>query len=75
MLTLTQIVFLVAAAITLLAAFMVVTCRSMVHAALWLIMALAGVAVFFVLLSLIPTWVRKRLGDRETLPEDSVTKS
>jgi len=41
MLTLTQIVFLVAAAITLLAAFMVVTTRSMVHAALWLIMALA----------------------------------
>ncbi len=51
MLTLTQIVFLVAAAITLLSAFMVVTCRSMVHAALWLIMALAGVAVFFVLLN------------------------
>ena len=51
MLTLTQIVFLVAATITLLAAFMVVTCRSMVHAALWLIMALAGVAVFFVLLN------------------------
>ena len=51
MLTLTQVVFLVAAAITLLAAFMVVTCRSMVHAALWLIMALAGVAVFFVLLN------------------------
>jgi NADH-quinone oxidoreductase subunit J len=51
MLTLTQIVFLVAAAITLLAAFMVVTTRSMVHAALWLIMTLAGVAVFFVLLN------------------------
>ena len=51
MLTLTQIVFLVAAAITLLAAFMVVTSRSMVHAALWLIMTLAGVAVFFVLLN------------------------
>ncbi len=51
MLTLTQIVFLVAAAVTLLAAFMVVTTRSMVHAALWLIMALAGVAVFFVLLN------------------------
>ena len=51
MLTLTQIVFLAAAAITLLAAFMVVTSRSMVHAALWLIMTLAGVAVFFVLLN------------------------
>ncbi|HUS83567.1 MAG TPA: NADH-quinone oxidoreductase subunit J [Anaerolineales bacterium] len=51
MLTLTQIVFLVAAAITLLAALRVVTSRSMVHAALWLIMALAGVAVFFVLLN------------------------
>ena len=51
MLTLTQIVFLVAAAITLLAAFMVVTSRSMVHAALWLIMTLAGIAVFFVLLN------------------------
>ncbi len=32
-------------------------------------------AIFFVLLSLIPNWIRKRTGDRETLPEDSVTKS
>jgi uncharacterized membrane protein YdjX (TVP38/TMEM64 family) len=32
-------------------------------------------AIFFVLVSLIPSWVRKRSGDREQLPEDSVTKS
>ena len=51
MLTLTQFIFLAAAIITLLAAIMVVTTRSMVHAALWLIMTLAGIAVFFVLLN------------------------
>ena len=32
-------------------------------------------AISFVLLSLIPNWVRKRLGDRGQLPEDPVTKS
>jgi NADH-quinone oxidoreductase subunit J len=46
-----QIVFLVTAVITLGAALMVVTTRDLVHAALWLILALFGVAVFFVLLS------------------------
>lgn len=46
-----QIVFLVTAVITLGAALSVVTTRDLVHAALWLILALFGVAVFFVLLS------------------------
>jgi NADH-quinone oxidoreductase subunit J len=46
-----QIIFLVAAAFTLVAALMVVTTRKLVHAALWLIVALAGVSVLFVLLS------------------------
>ena len=45
-----QIVFLVAAAVTLIAAIMVVTVPRLVHAGLWLILALAGVAVLFVLL-------------------------
>lgn len=46
-----QIVFMVTAVITLGAALMVVTSRDLVHAALWLILTLFGVAVFFVLLS------------------------
>ncbi len=46
-----QIIFFLVAAITLFAAFMVVTTRNLVHAALWLILVLFGVAVFFVLLS------------------------
>ncbi|MFQ5943705.1 MAG: NADH-quinone oxidoreductase subunit J [Anaerolineales bacterium] len=45
-----QIVFLAAAAVTLIAAIMVVTVPRLVHAGLWLILALAGVAVLFVLL-------------------------
>ena len=45
-----QILFLVFSAITLVSALMVVTRRNMVHAALYLIVALFGVAVFFVLL-------------------------
>ena len=45
-----QIVFLVAAAVTLIAAIMVVTVPRLVHAGLWLILALAGIAVLFVLL-------------------------
>jgi NADH-quinone oxidoreductase subunit J len=45
-----QIVFLVAGLITLVAAVLVVTSRNLVHAGLWLILALAGVAVLFVLL-------------------------
>jgi NADH-quinone oxidoreductase subunit J len=49
--TLLQIIFLVVAAVTLGAAVMVVTARNLVHAALWLILTLFGVAIFFVLLS------------------------
>jgi NADH-quinone oxidoreductase subunit J len=45
-----QIVFLVTGAITLLAGIMVVTSPRLVHAGLWLILTLAGVAVLFVLL-------------------------
>jgi NADH-quinone oxidoreductase subunit J len=45
-----QIVFLIVGAFTLLAAFFVVTRPNLVHASLWLIAALAGVAVLFVLL-------------------------
>ncbi len=42
--------FLFAAAVTLSAAVMVVASPRLVHAALWLVLALAGVAVLFVLL-------------------------
>jgi NADH-quinone oxidoreductase subunit J len=45
-----QIVFLLASAFTLLSALLVVTRPNLVHASLWLIATLAGVAVFFVLL-------------------------
>jgi NADH-quinone oxidoreductase subunit J len=48
--TLEQIVFILVAILTLGAALMVVTTRNLVHAALWLVVALFGVAVFFVLL-------------------------
>jgi NADH-quinone oxidoreductase subunit J len=46
-----QIVFLVVAVLTLLFALQVVTTGNLVHAALWLIAALFGVAMTFVLLS------------------------
>lgn len=42
-----QIVFLIVAAATLISAWMVVSVRRMMHAALWLIMSLFGVAVMF----------------------------
>src|SRR5512134_1618707 len=45
-----QIIFLLVALFTLGSGFMVVTTRNMVHAALWLVSALAGVAVMFALL-------------------------
>jgi NADH-quinone oxidoreductase subunit J len=45
------ILFIVVAVVTLFAAFRVVTTPNLVHAALWLIMALFGVAVVFVLLN------------------------
>ena len=45
-----QIIFLLSAAVILISAVMVVTTRNMVHAALWLIAALFGVAVVFAVL-------------------------
>ena len=45
-----QIIFIVTAAISLGAAVMVVTTRNLIHAALWLVLTLFGVAVLFVLL-------------------------
>lgn len=45
-----QFVFIVAAALIVASALMVVTTRNLVHAALWLIAALFGVAIIFVLL-------------------------
>lgn len=45
-----QLIFLFTAAITLISAYLVVTRRNMVHAALFLVLSLFGVAVFFVLL-------------------------
>jgi NADH-quinone oxidoreductase subunit J len=46
-----QIFFMIVAVITLGAALLVVTSRNLIHAALWLILSLFGVAVFYVLLS------------------------
>jgi NADH-quinone oxidoreductase subunit J len=48
--TATQFVFLLTGAVTLGAAMMVVLSPRLVHAALWLILSLAGTAVLFVLL-------------------------
>lgn len=45
-----QIIFLVVSTLTLFAALMVVTSRNMIHAALWLVLALMGMAVLFALL-------------------------
>ena len=46
----TPIIFFVFAVTTLAAALLVVTAKSLIHSALWLIMALFGVAVMYVLL-------------------------
>jgi len=48
--TVEQIIFLVVAIVTLVAAIAVVTSRNLIHSALWLILTLFGVAVFYVLL-------------------------
>lgn len=45
-----QIIFLVVSTLTLFAALMVVTSRNMMHAALWLVLALMGAAILFALL-------------------------
>lgn len=46
----TQVIFLITAGVTLVAALMTVSARKMMHAALWLVLALMGVAVLFALL-------------------------
>lgn len=46
-----QIIFIIVAGVSLGAALMAVTTRNLVHAALWLILTLFGVAIFFVLLN------------------------
>lgn len=46
-----QIFFIVVAAVTLGSALMVVTARNLIHSALWLILALFGVAVLYVTLN------------------------
>jgi NADH:ubiquinone oxidoreductase subunit 6 (subunit J) len=48
--TILQILFLAISAITLIGSIMVVASPNLFHAALWLVLTLAGVAVFFVLL-------------------------
>ncbi len=46
-----QLIFIVVGAVTLIAALSVVTSRNLIHSALWLILALFGVAIFYVLLN------------------------
>ena len=46
-----QIIFLIVGAVTLFSALMVVTARDLVHAALWLVATLFGVAVVYTLLN------------------------
>ena len=46
-----QIFFLIISAITLVSAVLVVTSKNLIHAALYLIVALFGVAIYFVLLN------------------------
>jgi len=46
-----QIIFLIVAVVTLGSALMVVTSRNLVHAALWLVSTLFGVAIIFALLN------------------------
>jgi len=46
-----QIIFLIVGAATLLSALMVVTKRNLVHAALWLVATLFGVAILYMLLN------------------------
>jgi NADH:ubiquinone oxidoreductase subunit 6 (subunit J) len=46
-----QIIFLITAAVMLVSAFLVVTTRNLVHAALWLVVTLFGAAVLFATLN------------------------
>ncbi len=45
-----QIIFIFVALVTLVAGISVVTSRNLIHSALWLILALFGIAIFYVLL-------------------------
>src|SRR4030065_1640191 len=45
-----KIIFLIVAVVTLAAGISVVTSRNLIHSALWLILALFGIAIFYVLL-------------------------
>ncbi len=45
-----QIAFIIVAAVTLIGAISVVTSRNLIHSALWLILAVFGVAIFYVFL-------------------------
>jgi NADH-quinone oxidoreductase subunit J len=49
--TIDQIAFILVAVVTLVAALSVVTSRNLIHSALWLILALFGVAIFYVFLN------------------------
>ena len=46
-----QIIFLIVGAVILVAGFLVVTVRNLVHAALWLVVTLFGVAILYALLN------------------------
>ena len=48
--TVPQVIFLIVALVTSFSAIMVISIRNLFHAALWLILALLGVAVFFAML-------------------------
>jgi NADH-quinone oxidoreductase subunit J len=48
--TVEQIIFLIVAAVTLVAGLLVVTSRNLIHSALWLILTLSGIAIFYVFL-------------------------
>jgi NADH-quinone oxidoreductase subunit J len=48
--TVDQIIFLLCAALIIVSALMVVTTRKLIHAALWLVAALFGVAILYVIL-------------------------
>jgi NADH-quinone oxidoreductase subunit J len=45
-----QIIFIIVALVTLVAGISVVTSHNLIHSALWLILALFGIAIFYVLL-------------------------
>lgn len=48
--TVEQIIFIIVALVTLAAGVRVVTSRNLIHSAIWLILALFGIAIFYVLL-------------------------